>query len=172
LIIENKHKLNENQVLDLLNDSLRDDVVANLNGRVINECQVFNLFDFIFVSEITFQLVRTLFVMNDTVFEEGDDGNKMYFVGKGTVVLLHLKTRTYIKQLGENESFGQAAFFSNQPRSCTVRSSTFTEMLVLDIFKFHQVVSKYENDELIFNQINEKINKEKDYSDIRILCYV
>lgn len=110
--------------------------------------------------------------MNDTVFEEGEDGNKMYFIGKGTVVLLHFKTHTYIKQLGENESFGQAAFFSKHPRNCTVRSNTFTEMLVLDIFKFHQIISKYESDENIYNEIFEKINKEKDYSDIRILCFI
>jgi hypothetical protein len=111
-----KNKLNENQVLELLNDNLKETVIANLNGRILKECNIFNNFDMIFVSEITFALNRTLFVMSDVVFEEGEVGTKIYFIAKGTVILLQRKTHTYIKQLGESMSFGEAAFFSKNQR--------------------------------------------------------
>jgi len=163
-----KHKLNENQVLDLLNENLREQVIANLNGRVLKECEVFNNFDMIFVSEVTFALQRTLYVMSDTVFEEGEPGYKMFFIAKGTVLLIHRKSQTYIKQIGENSSFGQAAFFSGKPRCCSVQSNSFTEMLVLEKDDFEKILVNHSNDNRIYNEICEFINEEDDYSDIRI----
>lgn len=114
---KSKYKLNENQVLELLNENLREQVIANINGRILNECEIFDQFDMMFISEITFILDRKIFAMGDTVFEEGDNGNKLYFVAKGTVILLQMKTHTYIKQLHENQNFGAISFFSNHPRS-------------------------------------------------------
>lgn len=161
-----KHKLNENQVLELLNETLREQVIANLNGRILNDCKLFDQFDMMFISEIIFILERKLFVMNDTIFEENEQGSKMFFIAKGTVILLHLKTHTYIKQLGENSSFGQAAFFSSKPRCCTVRTNSFAEMLVLNLVDFHKVLNSHEQDEEIYNRIHRKIDKENDLSDI------
>lgn len=111
-----KHKLNESQVLDLLNENLREQVIAYLNGRILNSCKSFMMFDMMFISEITFMLERSLFLMNDTVFEEGDIGKKMYFIAKGSVLLIHHKTHTFVKELGESSSFGQVGFFSNCTR--------------------------------------------------------
>lgn len=104
--------------------------------------------------------------MNDTIFEEDEHGSKMYFIAKGTVILLHLKTHTYIKQLGESSSFGQAAFFSSRPRSCSVRANSFTEMLVLNLLDFHKVLNNHEQDDEIYKRIHTKIDKENDLSDI------
>jgi hypothetical protein len=36
-----KNKLNENQVLELLNDNLKETVIADLNGRILKECNIF-----------------------------------------------------------------------------------------------------------------------------------
>ena len=154
-LIEHKrtNKLNENEVLDLLNENLREQVIANLNGRILNECELFSQFDMIFISEITFLLERKLFVMSDTVFEEGDPGNKMYFIGKGSVVLLHIKTGTYIKQLKENQSFGQVSFFSKFKRGCSVRSNTFTEMLVLRFSEFKKSMMNFKEDERRYQEM-------------------
>lgn len=164
--------MNENQVLDLLNHNLREQVIANLNGRVLNACEVFDNFDMMFVSEITFQLERRIYVMNDPIFEEGSIGNSMYFIGKGSVILIHRKSHTFIKLLEENSSFGQAAFFSNKLRCASARSNTFTEMLELDLESFSKALTNHKNDEILFNKINDKINNQDDYSDIRILCYI
>jgi len=85
-----KNKLEENEVLDLLNDNLREQVIAYLNGRVLKDWKAFNSFDMVLISEITFMLFRRLYAMNDNVFEEDEKSNKMYFIGKGKIVLLHL----------------------------------------------------------------------------------
>lgn len=125
-----------------------------------------------FISEIPFLLDSKLFVMNDTVFDEGEKASKMYFIAKGTVILYHQKSHTYIKQLGENCSFGEASFFSDKNRCCTAKSNSFTEMLVLDAYEFHKTLSNHPYDEEVFNRICKKIIERNDYSDINIKCFI
>lgn len=63
-----------------------------------NTC-IFNDFDYRFLSEVTFLLDNDTFSMDDHIFEEDEKGAKMYFITKGTVVIMHKKTHTYIKEL-------------------------------------------------------------------------
>jgi CRP-like cAMP-binding protein len=51
--------------------------------------------------------------MDDHIFEEGERGNKMYFITKGNVVILQKSSHTYIKELNIDEYFGEIAFFSD-----------------------------------------------------------
>lgn len=41
-------------------------------------------------------------------------------------------------------------------------------MLYLDFVDFHKLLTSHENDEIIYNLIREKIDKEQDYSDLAI----
>lgn len=70
--------------------------------------------------------------MDDHIFEEGERGNKMYFITKGNVVILQKATHTYIKELQVDEYFGEIAFFSDISRQATARSRGFTEVLSLN----------------------------------------
>ena len=84
-------KLEENEVLDLLNSNLKDQVIAFLNGSIIKECRMFDKFDLSFLGDIIFCLERKLYAINDNVFDEGEMANKMYFIGKGSVILINYK---------------------------------------------------------------------------------
>lgn len=71
----------------------------HLNGRMLKKTRIFGMFDFRFLSEVTFLLTNETFSMDDHIFEEDDMGTKMYFITKGTVVIMQKKTHTYIKEL-------------------------------------------------------------------------
>ncbi len=72
----------------MLNENLKDQVIVHLNGRMLKNTQIFSVFDFRFLSEVTFLLVNETYSMDDHIFEEGERGNKMYFITKGNVVIL------------------------------------------------------------------------------------
>lgn len=67
-----------------------------------------------FLSELTFLLRHETFSIDDRIFEEGDKGSCVYFLTKGSVILIHKKTKTYIKELEINDFMGDYAFFSDK----------------------------------------------------------
>ena len=80
---------------------------------MLKSTKIFAIFDFRFLSEVTFLMVNETFSMDDHIFEENDTGNKMYFIAKGTVVIMQKRTHTYIRELQANEYFGEISFFSD-----------------------------------------------------------
>jgi CRP-like cAMP-binding protein len=74
---------------------------------------IFANFDMIFLSELTFLLKRETYSIDDRIFDEGEKGNSVIFVTKGSVILLHKKSHTYIKELEVDEFMGDYAFFSD-----------------------------------------------------------
>jgi hypothetical protein len=57
---------------------------------MLKNTKIFGIFDFRFLSEVTFLLLNETFSMDDHIFEEDE---------KGTVVIMQKKTHTYIKEL-------------------------------------------------------------------------
>ena len=55
---------------------------------MLKKTKIFGVFDFRFLSEVTFLLTNETFSMDDHIFEEDDKTSKMYFITKGTVVIM------------------------------------------------------------------------------------
>ena len=81
--------------------------------------------------------------MDDHVFEEEESGIKMYFITKGTVVIMQKKSHTYIKELVVDEYFGEISFFSDLKRQATARSRGFTEILSLNKDSFKRIADEF-----------------------------
>lgn len=159
----------------MLNENLKDQVIVHLNGRMLKNTQIFSVFDFRFLSEVTFLLVNETYSMDDHIFEEGERGNKMYFITKGNVVILQKSTHTYIKELNVDEYFGEIAFFSDIQRQATARSRGFTEVLSLNNDSFtdtaHQ--QQYRSAERVYYDIYDKLSfPPHDYNAIFVICYL
>ena len=166
------YKLQEGEVLEMLNDTLRDQVIVYLNGRQLQNSAVFTHFSMLFLSEITFKMGRHTFAIDDNVFEEGDIGNKLYFINKGSVIIVHKKTKTFIKEIGVESCFGEVSFFSGLPRSATVSSKAFTETMNISKKSFMETLKRYTMNSKIFEAIHESINEKGDLSPIGVKCYV
>ena len=117
-----EYKLDETEALEMLNENLRDQVIAYMNGNLLNKTGVFQVFSVVFLSQITFKMKTHTFSIDDPIFEEGSIGNKLYYISKGSSVIIHKETHTFIHEMSIDDSFGELSFFSEKPRRCTVRS--------------------------------------------------
>lgn len=111
-----QYTLSEIEVLNMLNENLKDQVKVHLNGRMLKNTRIFGIFDFRFLSEITFLFLNETFFMYEHIFEENEKSKKMFYTTKGTVVIMQKKTHTYIKELQADENFGEISFFSELKR--------------------------------------------------------
>ena len=62
-------KLEEDEVLDMLSEGLRLELIVNLNGKMLHNTPIFKNFDLIFLSELTFVLKRETFTQDDEIFK-------------------------------------------------------------------------------------------------------
>jgi hypothetical protein len=166
------YKLEENEVLNMLNDNLREDVIVYLNGRILESSPVLKHFSMLFISEITFKLDHHTFAIDDNIFEEGNLGDKLFFISKGSIILVHKKTKTFIKEIGVETCFGEVGFFSGLPRSVTANAKTFTETMYMEKAKFIEALQTMKINLEIYKEINRCIREKGDLSHIGVKCYV
>ena len=110
--------------------------------------------------------------MDDVIIEEGDDSNEMYFITKGTVLILHKQTHTFISELGVDEYFGEVSFFTGRRRSCTARSRGFTEALCLKNEQFCDILEHYPTARQLYEQKRAKALEEDDLEPLHLNCYL
>ena len=172
-LIDFKHeyKLEEKEVLDMLNENLRNQCVVYLNGRMLKKSKVFTKFNILFLSEITFLLRHETFSLEDVVFQEGDKGHEIFFINKGVIQLIHKHSKTFIKELTVEEYFGEFSFFTKKPRSCTARSNGFTETLVLKRSEFLHCAKNHPDAEQFFQYIRDEIGINGNFAPINTECY-
>ncbi len=63
------------------------------------------------------------------IFREGEAGEVMYILKRGTVQVL--RDNTMIAELHDNDFFGEMALVSDAPRNATVKTVTDAEVLTL-----------------------------------------
>ena len=69
----------------------------------------------------------------------------LYFIMKGSIMLLHKSSHTFIKELEQDEFFGEVAFFTDLPRKATARAKNIAEVLILDQNDFVNYAMNYPN---------------------------
>ena len=126
-----KKNLKEQEILDLLSPTLREDIFIKTRGKLIQRCSFFKNYSMDFIRLIIRELGLSIFAPNDLIIKEGDRTNSIYFVLNGKVEIYHEKTRTVFVELGKKKHFGEIAFFLNRVRTCSARSLIFSELLYL-----------------------------------------
>ena len=167
-----QYKLDEREVLEMLNDGLRDQVIVYLNGRILQNCTVFKHFSMNLLSELTFLLESITFALDDNIFEESSIGDKLYFITKGNVVLFHKKTKTFVKEIEVDEYFGEVSFFSGFKRSVTATAKTFCEMMFLSFNSFQEVINSKPAWKAMYEAIKTQIWNKGDLSPIGVVWFI
>ncbi|KAJ3264655.1 hypothetical protein HDU77_007846 [Chytriomyces hyalinus] len=118
----------------------------------------------LFVYRVATSLVAAFYVSGDTVFNQGDIGNDMYFVKTGTVdVVVGGKKVSYLK---EGSFFGEVAVIANIPRTATIIAATPCMLYRLTRPAFESIMDEFkdvgENVQVIFAERMERVKIEED----------
>ena len=85
-----------------------------------NEKQLFDIY---------LTMKKEKFKKGEKIFEEGEKGNKLYFVKKGKIKVF--KNSKFIREINEGNYFGELALIINEPRSATVIAEIDSSLLTL-----------------------------------------
>lgn len=80
----------------------------------------------------------------ETIIREGDDGDNLYVVEKGTLnctkVFKGNSEPTFLKEYNPGDAFGELALLYNAPRAATIKAKTDSELWALDRRTFNFIV--------------------------------
>lgn len=62
-------KIDEKEVMAMLNENLREKITVYLNGRILQKMVFFEHFDLDLLSELTFYFQRMTFAIDDFIFQ-------------------------------------------------------------------------------------------------------
>ena len=139
---------------------------------MLHNTATFHEYSVVFLSQLIFELNRDTFSIDDHIFEEGDLGERVYFITKGNIILVHKKTKTYIKELSIDNFLGEYSFYTEKPYTCTARSKNFTEVLTLTRPIFLETIDQFPEEVNTYFEIKRQIMEENDLSSVGVVCYV
>jgi hypothetical protein len=165
-------KLEEEDVMEMLNENLRFETTVHLNGKLLNETPLFKSFDVEFLSQLTFIIKKRIFVIDEHIFYEGEIGESLFYIQKGCVRLTHRGTQTFIKELGGDDFMGECAFFTGEARTVSAQSKNFTDVITLFKHEFLLTSDEFPKAMATFLEIQDEIMQKRDFSRIGVKCYL
>jgi CRP-like cAMP-binding protein len=69
-----------------------------------------------FLSNLSFILQKRVYAIDDNCVIEGEQGSEIFFIVAGKVAVIDKKSKTHLKDLVQDQYFGEISFFSDHPR--------------------------------------------------------
>ena len=162
--------------MELLNDNLKVELIVHLNGKMLHDSPLFRFYSMSFLSELSFILKRETFDIGETIIEEDMIGDRLHYITKGNVVIVHKRSATFIMEVSIDSFIGEVSFFTGRPRKASARSTNFTEVLTLFLSDFLEIAEKHPKQLDIFKATKKKLRvKEGKVEELTLLgieCYV
>ena len=129
-------------IVPKLNIKIEKKKILSLFNR-IDELKKINLFNDTSENkliDICTMMKKEKFSKGETIFSEGEMGNKLYLIKKGKVKAF--KNKKFIRELCEGNCFGEVALLINEPRTATVIAETDVSCFSLTKDDFNSFIDK------------------------------
>ncbi|OMJ90246.1 hypothetical protein SteCoe_7449 [Stentor coeruleus] len=166
-----KNQVDLKVLLGVLSQPLREEIFAYINGNTVLKLGFMNDLSPVCISRISKVLKPQVNSPGDIIFNENEDSTNMFFITKGRVVVVDLKTQSAIKYLSSKDHFGEIGLFSSKPRCATIQSANFLETLCLQKLDLSIISAQ-------FPEMNQKLQDlhdstlSGDLSKLKILCFL
>ena len=90
--------------------------------------------------EICKMMNKEKFDSGQVIFNDGDEGDKLYLIKKGKIEVF--KDNRLIREIGEGNCFGELAILVNTPRTATIKAKTKVTLYSLTKENFKSIVDK------------------------------
>lgn len=95
--LKKKIKIDEEELMEILNKDLGCQVQSHLTGRILLEVELFyKNFNMDFLSKMTTIFERKSYAVDDNIIYEDQIGEELFFIIQGRVAIIHKKSHTYI----------------------------------------------------------------------------
>ena len=135
---DNRMGFDESSLLQDLPASLEAELSLSLKRDLIAKVPFFQNASEYLLLDIAKRLTPLVFTPNDTIFEEGDEGDSMYFVGKGLVQIN--QSGQQITTIGDGSFFGEISLIFKQPRSASAISMGYSDLYRLCKHDFNYIL--------------------------------
>ncbi|OMH33740.1 cation:proton antiporter [Motiliproteus sp. MSK22-1] len=92
------------------------------------------------LSIIAKQLKPLLVLPNEQIITKGETGDAMYFISSGAVMV---EIGSQPKWLGSGDFFGEIALLTQEPRSATITTKSYCQLLELRVKDFHALLDNF-----------------------------
>ena len=133
----------ESSILASLPPSLKTEVSLHLKRDIIQRVPLFKDASEGFIKEIALQITPVVYLPGDYVVAAGETGNDMYFVSRGELEVVSKDGEMVFTKLSDGDFFGEIALMLKQPRTASVRATTYCDLYRLDRELFERVLSHY-----------------------------
>ncbi|KAL4493293.1 hypothetical protein ABPG73_007100 [Tetrahymena malaccensis] len=183
---KDRNQQSENQILQVLSNKLRNEIVVEINSRIIKNNAIFSAnFSSQILRKLVFIMEEVIISPNEVIFEEGDyDDQSVYFIESGQIEIyqtppsnqiinnLNQKSRTHTLQvLSKDSIFGEISFFSGLARNAGARSINLSTLYRITRTSFINLISENTEDFERFKMMEEQIKIQQDNSVLYQECY-
>ena len=173
-------KNRNNEKILLKQKELIDNMPENLRGELFEEAiepliykipAISSNFSLQSVKKLRSSFHKLKFAPNQTIFNEGDSDDKsLYLILKGYSSISLPLQETSLQMRKKLDIIGALSFFSNLPRSYTVKALSKITVLKLTQEDFLKVLRENPEDYEKFCEIKDKIRLERNLEDLKISC--
>ena len=108
---------------------------------------------------------KLLLTEEETLFSQGDEGDKAYMIISGRLAVFVDKKR--VGSMSDGEVFGELALLLNQKRSATIISITPTELIEIDKNGLNNIInSASENTKKMIMQLCDALSKRQEFQKV------
>jgi voltage-gated potassium channel len=161
---EKQRSADRTSFVEELPHTLGTDLSLFLNRAILEKVSLFKDADEIFIREVVRLLEPVIYLPGDFIIQQGEYGDRMYFLNAGEVeVLVHNKK---VAALGSGSFFGETALIQNERRTASIRTLNYCEVYVLTKDRFDALRTKYTDfDRKISEMMAARIKDTKEKSE-------
>jgi glucose-6-phosphate 1-dehydrogenase len=110
-----------------------------MNRSVLERVPLFEGTDDIFLRNIAMMLKSDVYAAGDTIIQQGDKANEMYFIARGRVAVIDEGGKT-MRELEDGDFFGETGLLMNEKRSATIKALTNCDVFILSKADFRKML--------------------------------
>jgi len=170
---ENAIRAEGDSIIQLLSQSLKDEIIKEVNAKILNDIYMFSFnFRKKFLYLIAKDFTEKSFGPDEVIFQHNDQNDcSVYFIISGKVEIYYDKSDLSLQKIDKGKSFGFLSFFSGQPRTASARSLEFTTVFILNREKFLSKLEEFHTEKEMYTMIKDSINLYSSYQYLNIKCY-
>ena len=136
----------EEAFLSLLSFPLKEEIFSYIRGDTLLRLDTLSELSIPCLRMIGYSLKLHIHGPNDLIIKEGQLTDELYFIMGGNFEVFHQQSSTTFKLLPKPPYFGEIGFFVGAPRTASVKSSGFSELLMLSKVEFDKILKTLPRD--------------------------